>query len=269
MNVELTETAAHGARPRVQSAARAVAILLAIANSDTGLSAREISEQVGITRQAAYHLLHTLAGAAVVSRDDRNRYVLGLRVGTLAEGFRRQLAPTEHLGALVRKVVIATGETAYASGWWAGAPTTLHVAHGRSVVQASAVPQGYGADAHARASGKLLLAYADPVLRAEYLELHPLRRLTPWTIVGSEQLEAELKRIRAQGYAVDREEFAEGLSCLAVPLDDGRLPFALGISAPTERFERSWRDHLASTQQIAAESLPGRPPRSTRSEGPF
>lgn len=245
-----------GTRPRVQSAARAVAILLAVARSDVGLTVREISEQVGISRQAAYHLLHTLVGCGVLTRDEGSRYVLGLRVGTLAEGFRRQLAPTEHLGALVRKVAIATGETAYVAGWWAGVPTTLHVAHGRSTVQATAVPQGYGADAHARAAGKLLLAHADPALRAEYLEMHPLRRLTPWTIVGREQLQAELERICGQGYAVDRQEFAEGMSCLAVPLDDGRLPFALGISAPTERFDRSWELYLASMREVASETLP-------------
>src|SRR5512142_2453297 len=168
-------------RPRVQSAARVVGILLAVAGSDDGLTAREISAEVAISRQATYHLLHTLVGCGVLTRDDRGHYMLGLRVGTLAEGFRRQLAPSEHLGALVRKVAIATGETAYAAGWWAGAPTTLHVARGRNTVQATAVPQGYGADAHARAAGKLLLAHADVSLREEYLETHSLRRLTPWT----------------------------------------------------------------------------------------
>lgn len=131
-----------GARPRVQSAARAVAILLAVANSDTGLTAREISEQVEISRQTAYHLLHTLVGCGVLARADSGRYVFGLLAGTLADGFRRQLSPAEHLGTLVRRIALATDETAYAAGWWAGAPTTLHVAQGRSTVQAAAVPQG-------------------------------------------------------------------------------------------------------------------------------
>lgn len=254
--IDVTANEPPAARPRVQSAARAVSILLAVARSDIGLTPREISEQVAISRQATYHLLHTLAERGVLARTDGNRYVLGLRVGTLAEGFRRQLAPTEHMGTLVRKVVIATGETAYAAGWWAGAPTTLHVAHGRSSVQATAVAQGYGADAHARAAGKLLLAHADATLRREYLELHALRRRTSRTIVGRRELELELERIRVQGYALDRQEFAEGLSCLAIPLDDGRLPFALGVSAPSERFERSWRDFLAAMRRVADEALP-------------
>jgi IclR family acetate operon transcriptional repressor len=107
-------------RPRVQSAARAIAILVAVAQSEDGLNTRQISEQVGIGRQATYHLLHTLLGTGMLTRDEHNRYLLGFRVGTLAEGFVRQLAPSEHLGPIVRALAKGTGETAFASGWWSG-----------------------------------------------------------------------------------------------------------------------------------------------------
>jgi IclR family transcriptional regulator, acetate operon repressor len=245
----LTEAAA---KPRVQSAARTAAILLAVAGSDKGLSAPEISDAVGISRQVAYHLLHTLTEAGMVTRDTSNRYVLGLRVATLAEGFRRQLAPAEHLAPLVREVADATGETAYAAGWWLDVPTTLHVARGRNPIQAAEVPQGYAEDAHARASGKLLLAYADPARRDDYLRAHPPRRLTPRTIVNATALEDELALIRERGHAVDREEFAAGLSCLAVPLDEGRSPFALALSAPSERLADSEASYLETLRRVAA-----------------
>src|SRR5690242_11264629 len=107
------------ARPRVQSAARAVGILVEIAKSDNGLTTKEISERVGIGRQATYHLLHTLVETGMLTRADRSHYVLGLRVGTLAEGFARQLEPSEHLAPMVRDLAQRSGETSYASGWWA------------------------------------------------------------------------------------------------------------------------------------------------------
>lgn len=239
-------------KPRVQSAARTAAILLAVADSDTGLSAPEISEAVGISRQVTYHLLHTLTEIGMVSRDTGNRYVLGLRVATLAEGFRRQLAPAEHLAPLVREVAAATGETAYAAGWWLGVPTTLHVALGSNPIQAAEVPRGYAEDAHARASGKLLLAYADRERREEYLRAHPPRRLTARTIDDVVALDEELARIRARGHAVDREEFAAGLSCMAVPLDGGRSPFALALSAPSDRLAENESHYLAELERIAA-----------------
>jgi IclR family acetate operon transcriptional repressor len=241
------------AKPRVQSVARAIGILLAVAQSESGLSTKEISERVRIGRQATYHLLHTLVGAGMLTRDDRNRYLLGLRVGTLAEGFTRQLAPSEHLGPIVRELAQETGETAYASGWWSGEISVLAVARGTNPVQAADVPRGYAGEAHARASGKLLLAYATDAICDGYLSSHKLKRLTPNTITSRAALKRELEKIREQGYSLDDEEFASGLCCLAVPLDAGYSPFVLALSAPRDRFIKERDHYMATMQRIAAE----------------
>jgi DNA-binding IclR family transcriptional regulator len=209
--------------------------MLAVAQSDSGLTTREISEQVGIGRQAVYHLLHTLVATGMLTRAEGNRYVLGLRVATLSAGFSRQLAPSEHLGPLVRTLAQRTGETAYAAGWWSGAITTLTIARGTNPVQAAEVPQGFVGDAHARASGKLLLALASQDVCREYLDTHGLKTRAPNTIVDRDKLEQEFERIREQGYAIDDEEFAAGLACLAVPIDARRSPFVLAVSGPKER----------------------------------
>ena len=226
-------------------------ILLAVAQSDAGLTTKEISERVGIGRQATYHLLHTLIQTGMLTRNDRNRYMLGLRVGTLAEGFARQLAPAEHLAPMVRDLAQETGETAYASGWWLGEIMTLSSAHGTRVVRAADVPQGYAGNAHARASGKLLLAFASPAVREAYLSTHKLERLTPSTITRGAALDEEFAAIRKQGYAVDHEEFAPGLCCLAVPLDHGYSPFVLAISAPKERYLEQEHLYLETMRRIA------------------
>jgi len=249
MSVQPVDDAA-AARPRVQSAARAVAIVLAVARSDNGLSTREISETVGISRQATYHLLHTLVGTGVLTRDDRNRYLLGLRAGTIAEGFARQLAPSEHLAPIVRLLAQETGETAYAAGWWSGEIATLSLARGTNAVQAAEVPQGYVGNAHARAAGKLLLAFAKPSLRDDYLAARPLTRLTPKTITRRRDLDRQLEEIRTRRYAVDDEEFAEGLACIAVPFDEGYSPFVLALSAPRDRCIARLDDYLATMRRV-------------------
>jgi IclR family transcriptional regulator, acetate operon repressor len=238
-------------RPRVQSVARATGILLAIAQTDSGLTTKEISERVGIGRQATYHLLHTLVGAGILTRDDRNRYLLGLRIGVLVQGFERQLAPSEHLGPIVRELAHDTGETAYASGWWSGEIVTLTSTRGTSAVQAADVPHGHVGNAHARASGKLLLAFAPPALRDAYLDARELGRLTPKTLTDRGALEREFALIRERGYAVDDEEFAPGLCCLAYPLDAGYSPFVLAISAPRERFFEQRATYLATVRRLA------------------
>jgi len=243
-------------RPRVQSAARAIGILLAIAQSENGLTTKEISERVRIGRQATYHLLHTLTATGMVTRDDRNRYLLGIRVGTLTEGFARQLSPSEHLAPIIRALAQETGETSYASGWWSGEITTLGFARGTSQVQAAEVPQGYVGNAHARASGKLLLAIAAPAVRDAYLSAHQLKRLTPRTITSRRALDRALAEIREQGYAVDDEEFAGGLYCIAVPLDEGYSPFVLAMSGPRERMLAHREAYLATMLRLANSAAP-------------
>jgi DNA-binding IclR family transcriptional regulator len=48
-------------------------------------------------------------------------------------------------------------------------------------------------------------------------------------------LETQFETIREQGYAIDSEEFAVGIACIACTLDGGLSPFALGLSAPAKR----------------------------------
>lgn len=223
-------------RPRIQSVARATDVLLEVARSPRGLTSREITERLGMTRQGAYHLIHTLTGTGFLTRTSQNRYALGLKIGTLAAAFGRHLSPDEHLAPLVRDLANSTDETAYAAGWQGAEIVVLSVARGNHPVQAAQVLRGTAEDGHARASGKLLLAFADPDFRDEYLATHPLRRRTSRTITDSKELLKDLAKIKQQGYAVETEEFAEGLCCLAVPLDIGASPFVIGLSVPAVRF---------------------------------
>jgi DNA-binding IclR family transcriptional regulator len=235
--------------PRVQSVARAADILYVVATSSHGLAPREISDQTGLPRQTVYHLVHTLVAARLLRRGEGNRLTLGLGVGALADAFQRQVAPHDHLRPLVEALAAETGELAYASGWRDGEIVVVAVARGANVIQAREVTVGNTEDGHSRASGKLLLAHVSEAERAEYLRTHSLRRRTPRTITGRSALVRELDTIRDQGFAVDDEEYAEGLCCLAVPLEPAH--YALGLAAPADRFRARWSEYLANARAVA------------------
>jgi DNA-binding IclR family transcriptional regulator len=237
------------AAPRVQSVARAMAILVAVANSPQGLRAMEIAQTLGLGRQATYHLLHTLIGSGMLTRNPQGLHVLGLQMATLADAFVRQLAIPEHLAPLVRRIAQETGETAYAVGWRDGEIVNLVAAPGSNAVHAMTVPQGYHRHAHARATGKLLLSHASPDLLERYLSTHRLERRTKRTLTSRKSLEQELDRVREKGYAIDREEFATGLCCLALPIGNGSALFAVGISAPAERFDSNFDLYLKTMRR--------------------
>jgi len=106
---------------------------------------------------------------------------------------------------------------------------------------------GYPRPAHCTAIGKVLLAsLAEPELKA-FLNTAELRPMTPRTITAIPNLEQELERVRVQGYAIDDEEFAQGLRCLAVPVQNftGNVVAAIGISGPV------WRVSLDRVAQLA------------------
>lgn len=237
--------------PRVQSIGRGFTVLFAIAKSETGLRAKEIIELTGLNRQTAYHIIHSLNAVGVITKNRESKYVLGLKVAGLVDGFKRHLAPPELLAPLIREVAQRTGETAYAVGWSEGEIIAIATARGSAAVSATEVPHGYYGNAHARASGKLLLALASPLDRENYFRVHKLDALTPQTICDRSRLEDEFKRIRRDGFAVDKEEFVAGLCCMAVPVGGANSGFAIAISAPVDRFNSTRKSHLRIMREVA------------------
>jgi DNA-binding IclR family transcriptional regulator len=236
--------------PRIQSIGRGFSVLFAIARSEQGLQAKEIIRDLGLDRQVVYHILQSLSVIGVVNKAANNRFVLGLRVSELIDNFTRHLAPPERLAPLVRALAQQTGETSYAVGWLQGEIIALSAERGTKPVSAADISQGYANHAHARASGKLLLALARPAEADAYLASHELRALTPNTITARAALEAQFETIRRTRVGVEREEFAPGLCCLAVPIGQSAR-YVLAMSVPAERFETNLGWYISAMQRIA------------------
>ncbi len=225
--------------PRVQSIGRAASILFAIAESQSGLTAAQVRERTGLPRQATYHILQSLQVLGLLRRSADNAYVLGLRVGDLMDGFKRQISCPEELRRLVGRIAYRTGETSYASGWYDGDLVTLVVESGTNAVLASPGTRHLSGYVHARASGKLLLALSNEATKQAYFAENKLGKLTENTLNDEPSLRSEFDEILRQGYALDREEYALGLQCLAVPVKISDEVFALCVSAPSERFAQT------------------------------
>lgn len=208
---------------------------------------------LGLTVPTTHHLLNTLAAEGLAVKDSRRRYVLGPRVAVLADGLVRQAVP-EYLARPLRALAHESGETAYLAAWGDGEIRALASVEGANAVRVAGVERGPYRHAHARATGKLLLAFARDGVRDAYLAAHPLERLTPRTIVDRAALEAELAAIRERGCAEDHEEFADGVACVSAPLlVDGVLVAAFTLSAPSQRFDAR-REALVEAVRRAAAS---------------
>ena len=82
------------------------------------------------------------------------------------------------------------------------------------------------------AGGKVLVAYLAREEQLNFLENATLTSNTAKSIVGKAAFAEELKRIKKLGYALDDEEFAQGVRCVAAPVFDshGKNVASLGIT---------------------------------------
>jgi IclR family transcriptional regulator, acetate operon repressor len=94
--------------------------------------------------------------------------------------------------------------------------------------------------AHACGAGKVMLAHQPESVIATFAAREPFVALTPHTLTTAAELQAELQLARAQGYSLDREEYEEGVACVAAPIfgADGGVVAAVSVSGPTARLLR-------------------------------
>ena len=236
----------------IGSVIKALAVLSEVARHPSGALPSEIAEALGIPVPTTYHLLNTLAQEAALTRSADRRYRLGPRIGALSAAYFEQSEPDESLLAPLRWLAGETGETGYLSAWRGADIEVLESVEGSHPVRVAGLERGTHGHAHARASGKLLLAYASATLRDAYFSRHELTALTAHTIVDRARLDAELKRIREAGISFDREEFVLGIACVSAPvIFGGQVLAGFTVSAPVERFRKT-RGALVSAVRSAA-----------------
>jgi IclR family transcriptional regulator, acetate operon repressor len=250
---ESTVGAQPAAKPRIQSVARAVAILNEVARSPAGLTAQELSAATRLSRATTYHLVQTLAAVGYIAAGADHRYRLSIGAGPIVEGFERHVVPEDFL-PLARALAQRTGETAYVAAREGPQLVLLCSVPGHHRISVANSPIGPIEHGHARASAKLLLALAPEDARERYLAANPLARLTGRTITSRGELIAEFERIRRTGYSTDLEEFHEGVCCFAAPLARGAAPYALALSAPKGRFEAKRGEYLDAVLQTVGDS---------------
>lgn len=218
------------------------------------LTAKQLAGALGLRLGASYHVLRTLVADGYAQRDAEGRYGIGARTFALGRHLQERNAVPPELSVILTRLHNATGETSYIAQWRDGVVVLSQFLTGKHPIRVGNLEIGYTGDMHARASCKAVLAF----LPAEQVETIfagvELRALTPTTITDFDELTVELAAIRRQGYAVDREEFAVDVQCVAAPFFgvDGAPRGSFTVSVPNERFARE-RDRLLHRVREAAD----------------
>ena len=256
----MKEAAAPPKRSRrsVQSVDRALDLLEALVAADGEVAITALAGRTGLHVSTVHRLLATLLRRGYVRQNpDTSRYFAGAKLATLAE-LRLRARP------LLRSLTESTRETA-----------NLVVLDDMQAVYIETVPSpqvvrlftsiGNRTPLHATGAGKVLLANLATARRDVLIERLDLRGYTPRTITDRAVLRRALDDVREKGYAIDDEEYDEGVRCVAVAVagavgsgreaTSGAPVAALSISAPASRLSRQRCAELAPVLRRTAAEL--------------
>jgi DNA-binding IclR family transcriptional regulator len=116
---------------------------------------------------------------------------------------------------------------------------------------------GQHAPVHCTSTGKLFLARLPEDRLDALLPALPRRRYTANTLLEEAALRAELKAVRAQGWAASNEEFVLGVVGCAVPIlrGDGAMIGSVAVSVPAARTGRTGLRRLIAPLTRAAKAI--------------
>jgi DNA-binding IclR family transcriptional regulator len=234
----------------IQSLARGLRVLEIMAEMTEGIGVTELADRLEVNKATASRLVHTLLAHGFVEQaPDGRRFQLGPVRVQLSRSVINRMPLRETAKPYLHKLVKVTGECAHLAIYAQGQALYIDQVESDATLRVNA-EVGHMAPLYCTALGKVLLAFGDYPL-PEDLEIR-----TAATIITQEMLTLELEKVRQQGFAIDDEEYDEGVRCIAVPVFDFRnkIVGAVGISGPAARVSLDRLEKLAGqVMQIGLE----------------
>ncbi len=226
---------------RLRSVSRAMALLDALATIPSGQTAKGLAAATGLTLPTIYHLLNTLAAAGYASRDPECKlFTLGPRIPQLHQAYLARGRPRPSTLPFLHALHQTTRQLVVLERLFGDDAVVIDLAVGPESRQLGAGYVGFSLPAHMTASGRALLAWAGPGRLQTYVAGRYGHSAGPFPAADGGYLEAELARIRAAGFAVDRGVGHPDIWCLAAPivLESGKAQEVLTIITDRATFLR-------------------------------
>ncbi len=196
---------------------KGVGVIEVLCESDQPLGVTELCDRLDINKHMMFRILQTLLDINwVVFEPATAKYSMSLRpfhftskpvnrTDLLGAAMLPAKALWDEIGENLSIAVLDGDQFMYIS----------HLQSRRQVSLTGSVGGRYYL--HASAPGKLFLAYGSEALW-KTVTAATLPALTGITITTKRELQQEIKDVRAQGYALDMEEYADGAMCFAAPI---------------------------------------------------
>ncbi len=228
-----------------------------IQKSEWGVT--ELADAIGSNKSTVYRFLADLCRLGILYKDpSTEKYSLGLKLFELGSRVQLKSAFVEKTHPELVKVASSITETVH-----------IAILKNQRVFYVDKVesPQGLKISSHIGSSnpaystalGKVLLAYLPEENQSQTLSVLTQSPIayTKHTITNGKALLKELKKIKNDGFAIDREEFELGLICIAVPIfnQNNKVIASLSASGPANRFQEKNVSKYVSTLKKGADAI--------------
>ncbi len=223
--------------PPIQSVRRAVRLIEQLATEESAIPLGRLSKKVGLHVSTTHRLLSTLKADGFVQQDAATgRYLLGYRLIFLGQQHLERIDLRGALRPFMEQLRQRTGETVNLVVLDQDEAVYLDTVEGQQSLRIFS-RIGHRAPLHCTAAGKVLLAAMPEWQVGGWLASRPLEALTSQTLTDPVRLRQELEQVRAEGFALDREECEEAIGCIAAPAQNsrGETIAAVSISVPSIR----------------------------------
>jgi IclR family pca regulon transcriptional regulator len=217
-------------RAFVQSLERGLWVLRAFDVEHQSLTLSDVARITGLDRAATRRFLRTFVELGYMRVDGR-LFSLRPKLLELGYAYLSSLRLPEISGPHLRLLSEEVHESSYVS--IKDEDENICVAHVpvRRIWTAT-ITVGTRLPLLVTGSGRVLLAGETDEQIQAFLDTHPVPQITPHTKRAPEQLVAEIRKIREQGFAFVDQELEEGLRVVAAPVRDpsGKVIAAVSVS---------------------------------------
>lgn len=236
---------------------RLFALLEVIASKSSYFSLQNLADETGLPKPTLHRMLQQLESAHLLERTaDARLYGTGSRLRKLAENLLINDTAHGARHAVLRQLVNEVGESCNLTALSGSEVIYLDRVETSAPLRFYLHP-GSRVPAHCSASGKVFLSQMTTAQRKRLLAHAPLETYTPQTMTDMHVLETEVKLVKRQGFAVDKEEFLPGLMCVAVlvPSAQGNSNLCVAVQAPVLRLTPERCLQLLPALQRAAHAI--------------
>jgi DNA-binding IclR family transcriptional regulator len=244
--------------PAAQSLSRALDLLEAFLDQGSELSLTQLSAAAKLNRTTAHRLLKTLEARGYLQRGaDNRKYRLGVRVFELGARFHNQIDIRRAALPEMTSLVEQTGQAAFLCVRDGDHALCLERVGGRHRVRIFTWQLGERQLLHWGAAPRALLSGFSDAEILTYAARTGLPTLTPQTIAAPDQLLADARRTRAQGYALSNEDVTAGIAAVGVPVRDhtGEVVASISVSGLAATYTAERIAELADATRSAGYRL--------------